>query len=235
MLTWYRDSGDSCASGEAEVARVNNGACGWFSSGQRLCCKANPTPPLDKCHWVGRGDCADNTCNSHEVTVITDPVGEGGLECNCGYPLFSPSRLTPATNRPSSLVKGYRRKSLCCTPNRDISEFICHEDKYCSLYSCPPDLYEGPNPPDDDDTFAKRDLVEAGHEHDPRGLLEKRGEQRRLNARIWDALNGVFTVWQLYARLYPGPARLYSGTNGGGAYGNAIRQVSNPNHCRSLR
>ncbi|KAI8259928.1 Glucan endo-1,3-alpha-glucosidase agn1 [Colletotrichum sp. SAR 10_99] len=62
----------------------------------RYCCKNDP-PPLSNCHWVGQGDCADNTCNNKEVTLILDQGGGDGNLCSW-----------------------WRKKSLCCTPEEAV-------------------------------------------------------------------------------------------------------------------
>lgn len=50
----------------------------------RYCCKAK-IKPFDNCHWVGQGDCAENTCDNKETTLATDVNGNnyGGKVCNC--------------------------------------------------------------------------------------------------------------------------------------------------------
>lgn len=113
---------------------------------------------------------------------------------------------------------GWRKKSLCCTET--LNEFTCTK-QYCDIYpdDCAADPYEDPNPPDDEDDpedLTRRDLHE----------LDKRSDQRYVNANIWDVVNGIWIIWRLYAARYPGPSTLYRGRNGIPAYGNAIRLVS---------
>ncbi|KAK2611936.1 hypothetical protein QQS21_002042 [Conoideocrella luteorostrata] len=83
--------------------------------GQAYCCKANRPMPVSNCHWVGQGDCADNTCSKTEITLTTS--SKGGTFDSCNW---------------------WRQKSLCCTPNGDalVEEYKCddnpcEEEGYC--------------------------------------------------------------------------------------------------------
>ncbi|KAH7303662.1 glycoside hydrolase superfamily [Stachybotrys elegans] len=193
---YWAGCGRSCANGETEVAHLSpNAGCHDDDHGERLCCSTNP-PALEDCHWVGQGDCADNTCAAHEVTVRTNAIGDGWRGCGWG-----------------------RRKSLCCTPNSDNIEFIC-ETQYCDLYSCPPDEHEDPNPPDDEDS--PEGLTRRDEEH----WLEKRVDKRSVNSDIFvddPVLGAIWIIWRLFAHLYPGPSTLYRGRNGLPSYPNAFR------------
>ncbi|KAB8246301.1 hypothetical protein BDV35DRAFT_230595 [Aspergillus flavus] len=84
----------SCKDGEVSVAEAANmnGKCTVFHHTMHYCCKDNPVP-LKDCHWVGKGDCGDNTCSSTEVTLATDNQGDSLTGCNW-----------------------WRKKALCCTP-----------------------------------------------------------------------------------------------------------------------
>lgn len=39
----------------------------------------------DKCHWAGSGDCVNNKCERHEMTLVTDWYGDSDTACNCTY------------------------------------------------------------------------------------------------------------------------------------------------------
>lgn len=72
-------SGGKCDDDETELANALNldGSCKLWSQYQHNCCKYKP--PLKNCHWVGRGDCAENTCQERtEVTVATNDQGDNG-------------------------------------------------------------------------------------------------------------------------------------------------------------
>lgn len=59
---------------------------GWgneFEHGNEFCCPKDDPPPLLDCHWVGKGDCADNTCSGSEVTLFTDVQGDKPGGCSC--------------------------------------------------------------------------------------------------------------------------------------------------------
>ncbi|KAK3681407.1 glycosyl hydrolase family 71-domain-containing protein [Podospora appendiculata] len=74
-------SASSCGAGYKRVG-VDQADCG------------NNGAPLSNCHWVGQGDCADNTCNAAEVVLARSPYEGDSSSCNWG-----------------------RNKVLCCTPN----------------------------------------------------------------------------------------------------------------------
>lgn len=56
--------------------------CGVFTYGNHYCCRDNPAP-LENCHWVGEGDCADNTCSSTDVTLLVNDQDDDGNSCSC--------------------------------------------------------------------------------------------------------------------------------------------------------
>lgn len=79
------DSGKSCDIAYYEAAHKWEGD-GWstvFSHGSSYCCPATSQRPLSNCHWVGKGDCADNTCSASEVTLLVDNRGDSYSGCNC--------------------------------------------------------------------------------------------------------------------------------------------------------
>lgn len=214
-----------------------NDACGAFKHGMHYCCGHNRAP-LKNCHWVGQGgDCADNTCSTHEVVLVRDSVGDGGWDC-----------------------AWRRKKVLCCTPDPDLSEFYC-EGSSCGRLPelCEPDEYywDEDEDPDDDgsvwdpalpwvppkgyqghDELRRReldpgaalfnDLVErysdlSFSEAQSGDLLPrqgtgggKKGPKGTSGRRVYEAraaLNSAFSLW-LYARRYPGPSRMFNGPQG---------------------
>lgn len=87
LLTLSLSSGDDCGSDEEEVAYAYD-RWGWgsiFCNGYRYCCKKSKPIPFSKCHWVGQGDCADNTCSKSEVTLWTNERGDSYTGCNCKF------------------------------------------------------------------------------------------------------------------------------------------------------
>ncbi|KAK1753839.1 hypothetical protein QBC47DRAFT_430865, partial [Echria macrotheca] len=125
--------GEECGQTEADVAYslTINGACNLFNTGVHYCCAHNKRP-LKDCHWIGQGDCADNTCSATEITLARDPVGDSLWGCNWG-----------------------RQRVLCCTPDPDMSEFYC-ENTLCGQEAalCESDevYWDEVDDPDDDGT-----------------------------------------------------------------------------------
>ncbi|CAI7654398.1 unnamed protein product [Penicillium viridicatum] len=101
-----------CASGETSVATASNldDKCTIFRHSMHYCCKTSPAPLTD-CHWVGKGDCADNRCSSSEVTLATNGQGDSISSCNWG-----------------------RKKALCCTPGTSAAAG-CQDVDPCDLDS----------------------------------------------------------------------------------------------------
>lgn len=81
------DSGSKCSSNQQKVAYQWD-RTGWgtvFKHGNEYCCPKGKSAPLEDCHWVGKGDCADNTCKNTEVTLERDTGGDsyGGCSRAC--------------------------------------------------------------------------------------------------------------------------------------------------------
>ncbi|KAG5951737.1 hypothetical protein E4U53_002386 [Claviceps sorghi] len=94
--SWSEGVGSSCKSDQQKIAYMWD-KTGWgtiFKHGNEFCCPKNDPPPLLDCRWVGKGDCADNTCGGSEVTLLTDERGDSYGGCSWG-----------------------RKRALCCTPN----------------------------------------------------------------------------------------------------------------------
>jgi hypothetical protein len=64
---------------------VQSGLVPWASNdGQNYCCKKSKKA-FDRCNWIGKGDCAQNTCDRGEVTLATNDYGDSDVACNCAY------------------------------------------------------------------------------------------------------------------------------------------------------
>ncbi|RDW83598.1 glycoside hydrolase family 18 protein [Aspergillus mulundensis] len=116
---WTSGNGKSCDDGDEEVAHKweGNSMSTVLSHGSSYCCPKADKMPLENCHWVGKGDCADNTCSASEVTLLTDNRGDSYSGCNWG-----------------------RKKALCCTPNTEaLQKMDCNVDVCDTLnedYDC---------------------------------------------------------------------------------------------------
>lgn len=87
MLTGYvYFSGETCDDDELDIAYAANLSddCTIRKHGMHYCCKTSD-PPFKDCHWVGKGDCADNTCAAEEITLKTDDQGDSILGCFCEF------------------------------------------------------------------------------------------------------------------------------------------------------
>ncbi|KAF2009039.1 glycoside hydrolase family 18 protein [Aaosphaeria arxii CBS 175.79] len=95
-----------CASDEVAVAHA-------FSINNSHKCVKELPPLRHTCRWVGKGDCAKNTCDRGEVTLATDRFGDNDDSCNW-----------------------WRSKALCCKPNQDsLNTPICDAD-LCADNDC---------------------------------------------------------------------------------------------------
>ncbi|KAG6187812.1 hypothetical protein E4U27_007679 [Claviceps purpurea] len=109
---WSSGVGSSCKKDQQKIAYMWD-KTGWgtvFKHGNEFCCPKDEQPPLLDCRWVGKGDCADNTCGSSEVTLLTDERGDSYGGCSWG-----------------------RKRALCCTPNtQKLQTETCDYD-LCNL------------------------------------------------------------------------------------------------------
>ncbi|GIJ85609.1 hypothetical protein Asppvi_004468 [Aspergillus pseudoviridinutans] len=87
--------GGGCLSGDEKVASVHDPdkcAYSYSHSGPQnrdYCC---PSPAkFTNCHWVGKGDCADNTCDDNDIQLMVNSYGDSKSSCHWG-----------------------RQKALCC-------------------------------------------------------------------------------------------------------------------------
>ncbi|UKZ93576.1 uncharacterized protein TrAFT101_008486 [Trichoderma asperellum] len=112
QCNWSNGVGSSCKSDQQKIAYMWD-KTGWgtvFKHGNEFCCPKDDPPPLLDCRWVGKGDCADNTCSGSEVTLLTDGRGDSKHGCSWG-----------------------RKRALCCTPNtQTLQTAVCDYD-LCNL------------------------------------------------------------------------------------------------------
>ncbi|KAG6039145.1 hypothetical protein E4U41_003161 [Claviceps citrina] len=107
---WSSGVGSSCKSDQQKIAYIWD-KTGWgtvFKHGNEFCCPKDAPPPLLDCRWVGKGDCADNTCGGSEVTLLTEERGDSYTGCSWG-----------------------RKRALCCTPNTNALQ-----TETCDFDSC---------------------------------------------------------------------------------------------------
>jgi chitinase len=107
---WTENCGSDCKSDEAEVAYAWDrwGYATILCNGYEYCCKKKYPVPLSKCHWDGKGDCAQNMCATLEVTLWINMRGDTDDSGSCNW---------------------HRHKSLCCTPSADaLEQSVCDTD-----------------------------------------------------------------------------------------------------------
>ncbi|KAK3326621.1 hypothetical protein B0H66DRAFT_589196 [Apodospora peruviana] len=212
ICTWRGgglDCNGQCHTGEVALFYSKKGGGPASESGEKKCNRGNKVFCCEDrsfrdnvvgCYWA---DCSKSgNCGDTEVAKINNGA--------CGY------AAKPTRSRLFKIATGSAGETAPTTRATTTS-----------LYDCPPDLFEDPDPPDYDDTLAARHLQELelpSVDHEARGLfLDKRAERRSVNARVWDPILGIYLIWRLYARRYPGPSTIYRGPNGRPAYENAIR------------
>ncbi|KAI9146931.1 symbiotic chitinase [Paramyrothecium foliicola] len=165
---------NQCKSDEEEVAYAwdRGGYATIFCNGYRYCCKKDRPMPLQKCHWVGKGDCAQNSCDKTEVTLYTNSFGDtdGSRACNWG-----------------------RHKSLCCTPNADTLE----EDT-CDFDMCADDESDC----DDGLGDASSSLSRRSHNDESYSELEARAKGRPGAPRKIDLVMASGSVLTWWSRPY---------------------------------
>ncbi|KAI8161859.1 Glucan endo-1,3-alpha-glucosidase agn1 [Colletotrichum sp. SAR 10_86] len=200
----FTDS-EKCAGDETQVAQASEleGKCGLGTLTNRYCCKNNP-PPFSNCHWVGQGDCADNTCNNKEVTLILDQGGGDGNLCSW-----------------------WRKKSLCCTPEEAVfGNGVC-PNPYCTILigDCALDEWAEDDDTDEDtcddhDELRRDEGALAQYDAlslltlEDGSLLGKRAKRRRTyQAVIEDIIQNLIEII-IIARAYPGSGTLHSNTRG---------------------
>ncbi|KAJ6142824.1 bacteriodes thetaiotaomicron symbiotic chitinase [Penicillium samsonianum] len=108
---WSKGVNSKCKDDEESVAYQWD-RTGWgttISHGNHYCCPKSEPIPVENCHWVGKGDCADNTCKPEEITLATNDQGDTYGACSWG-----------------------RKKALCCSPNPTALETLTCDADLCS-------------------------------------------------------------------------------------------------------
>ncbi|KFA48851.1 hypothetical protein S40293_01490, partial [Stachybotrys chartarum IBT 40293] len=126
---WTGCGGD-CDDDEIDVAYATNlhDRCTIMSHGMHYCCRTR-IAPFEDCHWVGSGDCADNTCADDEITLRRHSQGGSAWGCNCESMLSSAMAMLKTREQNINRRLGRRKKALCCTPNLDLlAPTSCDED-----------------------------------------------------------------------------------------------------------
>ncbi|CAI0645098.1 unnamed protein product [Colletotrichum noveboracense] len=166
--------------------------CRWTECSEK--CAGDETKVAQASELEGKcGDCADNTCNNKEVTLILDQGGGDGNLCSW-----------------------WRKKSLCCTPEEAVfGNGVC-PNPYCTILigDCALDEWA-----EDDDT--DEDACDDHDElrRDEGALAEripsrKRAKRRRTyQAVIEDIIQNLIEII-IIARAYPGSGTLHSNTRG---------------------
>jgi hypothetical protein len=157
-----------------------SGWCVTWNGPQHYCCKSDPVPLLN-CHWVGKGDCADNTCNDAEVTLATD--NQGGSWTGCNW---------------------WRKKALCCTANGTPSS-TCPQS-YDPCDEDPDDCLD----PETGENLAKRDYYDWEEEYLDTSLhsLEKRATRPKAMNGVIQTFQSTFQAlaWPPAGGLFKGSA-----------------------------
>lgn len=196
---YWTGCGGSCAAQEQEVAYAYNlKDCTVFKNGQRYCCK-DAARPLNNCHWVGQGDCADNTCSNSEVTLIVDPGGDSYSTC-----LWGRSKALCCTQDDGVLQAPTCNVPVCASKVSDPNWFDCDIDYWADDFSNEDFCDENPDLP------SKRSNASVSV-LDVRSVLEPLGGSKRSYEVDWTYLA---LGWQIiaYSRRYPGSTHLHDRT-----------------------
>ncbi|KAK2766602.1 hypothetical protein FQN53_006662 [Emmonsiellopsis sp. PD_33] len=183
---WSDGVGSSCKDDEESIAYMWD-RTGWgtvFKHGNHYCCKKSEPIPYKDCHWVGTGDCADNTCSDSEVTLeVSD--------------------------------RGWRKKSLCCTPNTDVLTTldcdinVCGDDDDC----------EDESGLEDGDVISKRSYIDGRGitrwTYAESGLVTRTalpGTSRNMLLKIPELLGtNIYKSLKLISRPYPPGRKVFKG------------------------
>lgn len=176
---WTDNCNSNCNSDEESVAQAYD-CWGWasvFCNGYHYCCKKNRPIPLRNCHWVGQGDCADNTCAKSEVTLWTDTWGDSYSGC-----------------------AWWRKKALCCTPNAEaLEEDVCDynpcDDDPDMCSDDPGDVWGASSAKSVKGTYIDDDGLE--YTYLEKGVRPTPGLPRQINLRMFKDI----LTW--YSRPYP--------------------------------
>ncbi|KAK2803673.1 hypothetical protein FQN50_006889 [Emmonsiellopsis sp. PD_5] len=183
---WSSGVGSSCKDDEESIAYMWD-RTGWgtvFKHGNHYCCKKSEPIPYKDCHWVGSGDCADNTCADHEVTLeVSD--------------------------------RGWREKSLCCTPNTDVLTTLDCDTSVCG----DGDDCEDESGIEDGDVISKRSYIDGRGitrwTYAESGLVTRAalpGTSRNMLLKIPELLGtNIYKSLKLISRPYPPGRKVFKG------------------------
>ncbi|KAK1771446.1 glycosyl hydrolases family 18-domain-containing protein [Phialemonium atrogriseum] len=192
---YWSDCGDKCKYGELDIASTIDldGKCNSKHNGRHYCCKGIDKP-LTNCHWVGQGDCADNTCNAKEVTLARDSIGDNKWNA-CLW---------------------RRKKDLCCTVNTQVTEYKCARQTcdYDGDFRCDIDpeaddesldeTDENGNDLPEDEVAARSELL-AGKD---------KGKGKAKVFKIELVIDNINFIATLVSRLWPGATHLHDRQRG---------------------
>ncbi|RGP77398.1 glycosyl hydrolase family 71 [Fusarium longipes] len=184
------------------------GQCHLWSYGKHFCCPKSKPKPLKDCHWIGQGDCADNSCADHEVTLANDNYGEGQFGCNWG-----------------------RRKTLCCQHNTEAltcSRRLCEIDK---TYRCGRDEFADWTGEEDSDDLEEEDSGSL----EERGPKKKKKQSGRRTVSRKFRVGQTDYFANATARRYPGCTHLHDNRRGKSASNIVYRQVTRAMEKRMLQ
>lgn len=162
----------------------------------KYCCKGKKAP-LERCHWVGQGDCADNTCSDTETTLLVDHRGdEGGWVCFWG-----------------------RSPTLCCTPNTSVFETATcgvrsGDRKLGSEFRTGMDPYADTEDPDDGSITGRSVYSDLALPEHTQELVTRAGKPQEYPAEILSLISGAYVILTLISRGYPGITAVDNPTRG---------------------
>ncbi|KAK4442801.1 glycoside hydrolase [Podospora aff. communis PSN243] len=169
------------------------------------CCTKSRPIPYKSCHWVGKGDCADNNCARDEIPIELSGRGDSYYFCNWS-----------------------RKKTLCCHLNEDAltKPLICDEDDICNIVSSDADncddedglAHDAP-----DGLYVVDDWADDDGDRDrDRSAASPLGGQRGMTVNLHDFVKSSLRVFpgelRLRTRKYPSGAQLLTG-NGASTLG----------------
>ncbi|KAG8165716.1 hypothetical protein KVR01_004268 [Diaporthe batatas] len=215
---YWTECGASCKGDDAKVAHAydKDGKCLYdtglkrgeghdldkryerYLGGNTYCCKKDRIA-FNRCNWVGKGDCADNTCDRTEVTLLTNPYGDSSTSCNW-----------------------WRSKALCCQPNQDTLQTLDCDADLCADNQAACDDEAGYDDSDGFGSVTKRSYISSDGRRwnsysSSLHLLEDRaktrpGDRRKMILNIPKVVgSSIYGVLNLESIQYPPGAKMFSG------------------------
>ncbi|KXH28062.1 mutanase [Colletotrichum nymphaeae SA-01] len=237
----------SCRDGYKSMS-FDRGTCSG-NSGRPICCKNSALPM--QCTWRGSGGDCNGQCHKGEVTLFESSTGgepgeSGDSKCSRGHKVFccelktfkvmtSQCRWTECSEKCTADEQqvaqaedlegkcglGWRKKSLCCTPEEAVfGNGVCPVSQ-CTLQEgiCAPDEFGSLDISDEEDCDDHDELRRDVQGFSPfsslnplimdeKSLFEKRGEKKKFELALYD-LTQVLIAMIIYAREYPGSGKLH--------------------------